>query len=406
MSKKSIQRQRSVSAPETAELMVKIRSHQKSLSIGVPHFNILQEKRVPITPEGARQLIARGHKVVIQSGAGSHARYSDNDYSEVGCQIAYSPEEVFKEANIIIQATPPIKEEVKWLKPSHILISPLQLHTFKRKLLESLLNKGVSALAMEYIQDRPGSYPFVRAMSQIAGTASVLIAGEYMSTTNAGSGILPGNIASVPPAHIVIIGAGVVGEYAARAAIGLGMEIHVFDYSVDRLSRLQSNLGFRVYTSTIYPDALRRSLRVADIAIGALAPRHGRTPIVVTEEMVSQMKPGAIIIDVSIDRGGCFETSEITTHDNPVFTKYDVIHYCVPNIPSRYARSASIALSNILIPMLLEMAEAGGLIEYMWNNPQVRNGVYIFKGLLTSVDLSERFKMRVSDLNLILPAYR
>ena len=398
--------QESSSAPETAELMVRIRSQQRSLSIGVPHFNILQEKRVPITPEGARQLIARGHKVVIQTGAGKHARYSDNDYSEVGCQIVYSPEEVFKEANIIIQSAPPIKEEVQWLKPSHILISPLQLYTFKRKMLEALMHKGVTALAMEYIQDRPGSYPFVRAMSQIAGTASILIAGEYMSTTNDGSGIMPGNIASVPPAHIVIIGAGVVGEYAARAALGLGMEVHVFDYSVERLSRLQTNLGVRVFTSTIYPDALRKSLRVADIAIGALAPRHGRTPVVVTEDMVAEMKPGSIIIDVSIDRGGCFETSEMTTHDDPIFIKYDVIHYCVPNIPSRYARSASIALSNILIPMLLELAEAGSLTEYMWNNPQARNGVYIFKGMLTNVDLSERFNMKMSDLNLILPAYR
>lgn len=210
----------------------------------------------------------------------------------------------------------------------------------------------------------------------------------------------------MPPAKVVILGAGIVGEYAAGAALALGASVKVFDSSVYRLKRLQNNIGHRLWTSVIEPRILAKQIKTCEVAVGALYTPGTRTPVVVTEEMVSNMRPGSVIIDVSIDRGGCFETSEITTHENPVFTRYGVIHYCVPNIPSGFARTASQAISNVLMPLLLEAGDEGGFENLVWHKIHLRNGIYLFKGALTNFYLSERFDLKFTDLNLLIASRR
>jgi alanine dehydrogenase len=239
-------------------------------------------------------------------------------------------------------------------------------------------------------------------MSEIAGSAVMLIAGQYLSNPNNGKGVLVGGISGIPPTKVIIIGAGIVGEYAARTALAMGASVKIFDNSIYRLKRLQNNIGGRLWTSVIEPKILAKQLKTCDVAVGALSSTSGRTPIIVTEEMVSNMRPGTVIVDVSIDRGGCFETSQVTTHDHPVFRKFDVVHYCVPNIPSGFARTASQAISNVLMPLLLETADDGGIDNVIWNKINIRAGIYLFKGCLTNFHLSERFDIKFTDLNLLV----
>ena len=256
------------------------------------------------------------------------------------------------------------------------------------------------------LKDDTGHNPIVRSMSEIAGSAVMLIAGQYLSKANNGKGVLVGGISGIPPTKVIIIGAGIVGEYAARTALAMGASVKIFDNSIYRLKRLQNNIGGRLWTSVIEPKILAKQLKTCDVAVGALSSTGGRTPIVVTEETVSNMRPGSVIVDVSIDRGGCFETSEVTTHEKPVFKKYDVIHYCVPNIPSGFARTASQAISNVLMPLLLETGEDGGIDNVIWYKINIRSGIYLFKGSLTNFYLSERFDLKYTDLNLLIASRR
>lgn len=383
------------------EMVATVGRKQARLTIGLPHETTLDEYRVALIPEGVQQLVAHGHTILVESGAGEGAGFSDRDFSEAGAQIVYSKEEVFK-SDIILQVSPPTLREASLLREGQVFISPLQLSTLKREVIAQMIAQRATCIALEFLQDRQGSYPVVHAMSEIAGVAAVFIAAELLSNVSGGKGILLGGVTGVAPAKMVIIGAGAVGTSAARLALALGVQVQVFDFSLDRLSRLQMSVGQRVYTSTIYPEALRRAVVDADVVIGALRPRQGRVPLVVTEDMVREMKPNSVIIDVSIDQGGCVETSRPTTHENPTFVVYDVIHYCVPNIPSRFARTASAAISNVLTPMLVEMAECGGLDRYIWMYPYARQGVYLYRGIVTNQAVAERFSYRYTDITLLI----
>jgi alanine dehydrogenase len=276
----------------------------------------------------------------------------------------------------------------------------------KKEILEKMIDKRVTALSFENLKDDSGHNPIVRSMSEIAGSAVMLVAGQYLSNANHGKGVLVGGISGIPPTKVIIIGAGIVGEYAARTALAMGASVKIFDNSIYRLKRLQNNIGVRLWTSVIEPKILGKQLKTCDVAIGALSGASGRTPVVVSEEMVSSMRPGSVIVDVSIDHGGCFETSMVTTHKQPVFSKFDVIHYCVPNIPSGFARTASQAISNVLMPLLLETGEDGGVDNIVWHKINIRSGIYIFKGSLTNVHLSERFGLKYTDLNLLIASRR
>jgi alanine dehydrogenase len=265
-----------------------------------------------------------------------------------------------------------------------------------------MIEKRITGLSFENLKDDSGNYPIVRSMSEIAGGAIMLIAGQFLGCANDGKGVLLGGISGIPPTKVIIIGAGIVGEVATRTALALGASVKVFDNDVYKLKRLQNNLGVRVWTSVIEPKILGKQLKTCEVAVGAISSQFGRTPVVVSEEMVAAMRPGSVIIDVSIDRGGCFETSEITSHKKPTFMKHGVIHYGVPNIPSGFARTASQAISNVLMPLLLEISEEGGIDEMIWHNFNLRNGIYLYKGHLTNFYLSQRFDLKFTDLNLLI----
>ena len=348
-------------------------------------------------------LINNGHEIFIEAGAGAASNIQDSDFSEAGARIVYTAEEVYK-ADIILKVAPPSPAELEMMQPKQYLISILQMSMQSTEFIRQLGAKKVTAIGYEFMHDESGVYPIIQAMSEIVGSTCILIAAEYLSNAFNGKGELLGGVAGIPPTEVVIIGAGSVGEYAARTAMGLGANIKVFDNSIHRLRRLQNRLGRRVFTSTLVPNILLKELKNADVAIGALRSNEGRTPVVVTEEMVSEMRVGSVIVDVSIDQGGCFETSEVTNHSQPVFRKYGVVHYCVPNIASRVSRTASTALSNIFTPILIDAGNEGGIDEMLWKNKAVRKGVYLFRGAITNRFVAESCKLPYKDLDLLTAA--
>ncbi len=390
---------------ETLEETLDVRPKPSSLFIGIPKETSFSENRIALTPEAVGVMVANGHRVLVETKAGLGASYSDKDYSEAGATIAFDKKEVF-EVDLLVKSAPVSEGECELLKPNQCIISPIHLPVMKKEILAKMMEKRITALSFENLKDDSGHNPIVRSMSEIAGSAVMLIAGQYLNSANNGKGLLVGGISGIPPTKVIIIGAGIVGEYAARTALAMGASVKIFDNSIYRLKRLQNNIGGRMWTSVIEPKILSKQLKTCDVAVGALNSAGGRTPLVVTEEMVSQMRPGSVIVDVSVDRGGCFETSEVTTHDQPVFRKFDVIHYCVPNIPSGFARTASQAISNVLMPLLLEMAGEGGIDQIIRHKQNIRTGIYVFKGSLTNFYLSERFELKYTDLNLLMTSQR
>lgn len=384
------------------EKLYKIGDTHKSLTIGIPKEITYQEKRIPLSPLGVQLLCNNGHIVQLESGAGKEANFEDHHYSEAGARIVYDPQTIYSQSDLVLKVDPPTQEEIVWMKPGLILISALQLTNLKDAYLKLLLKKKITAIAYELFRDEAGTLPIIRAMSEIAGRAAVLIASEYLTNAQYGKGELLGGIPGVQPTKVVIIGAGAVGEYAARAAIGLGAYVQVFDNNLYKLRRLENNLGQRIYSSTILPHILAKALAECDVAIGALRSASGRSPSVVSEAMVQQMKPNSLIIDVSIDQGGCFETSKVTSHQSPVFHEHGVLHYCVPNIPSRVSRTASYALSNIFTPLLIDIGQEGGFHEYIWAHRKIRQGVYIYKGNLTNRMLGERFQLSYKEIDFLI----
>lgn len=386
------------------EQMEAVRKKSNNLFIGVPKETSLQERRVPLVPQDVELLVNNGHEVLIESKAGEKANFSDNDYSEAGAQIAYDTKSVYK-ADIILKVEPLSPDELDLMQQGQTLISALQLPVQPKNFLKKLIEKKVTAIAYDYIKDNTGSLPVIRAMSEIAGNSSVLIAAEYLSNVNGGQGLMMGGISGVKPTEVVIFGAGAVAEFATRAALGLGASVKVFSNNPSKLRRLQDGVGSRVYTSTLQPKVIASALRSADVAIGAMRSPKSRSPVIVSEEMVQQMSEGSVIVDVSIDQGGCFETSRVTTHANPTFNLHGVIHYCVPNIPSRAARTASYALSNIFAPVIIELGDGGGIDHCIRKVLSVRSGIYLYKGMLTNQYLAEEFNLPYKDLDLLLAAY-
>lgn len=384
-------------SPET---LTTSRSNKK-IVIGIPTETTLQENRVALVPNSVRYLTGHGVNVRVEAGAGENSFFSNHDYSEAGAEICYDKKTVF-ESEVILKVAPPTLEEIDLLHPNQILISPLQMPTLDSQYLKKLREKRVLAVAMEYLQASDGSFPIVRIMSEIAGLSVIHTAAELLSNVNQGRGVLLGGIAGVPPAKVVILGAGVVGEMATRSALGLGASVRIFDNDVHKLMRLQNRIGQPLHTSAINPVYLQYQLLSADVVIGAIHSKHGQAPMVVTEDMVANMKPGTVIIDVSIDQGGCVETSRVTSHSNPTFLAYDVIHYCVPNIASKVSRTASIAVSNIITPILLKMADLQSLDALLYEDRGLRNGVYTYHGSVTNEYLAQRFGLKYASLDLLL----
>lgn len=387
------------------KLMMVDTKPKKPITLGVPFERDRQEKRVALRPEAVRILVNNGIDVVIESNAGGHCKHLDREYSDNGARISYSPEEVF-ESEIVLKIAPPSLEEIGYMKPGNTLISALQMTTLSEEYLNAINKRKITALGYELLQDSDKGLPLVRAMSEIAGSTVMLIAAEYLSSFNEGKGIILGGITGVPPTKVVILGAGTVAEYAARTALGLGAEVKIFDNQIHKLHRIKERLGqHHLYTSAIDSAMLEDAIIRADVVVGALRSENGRAPMVVTEDLVAQMKPDSVIIDVAIDHGGCFETSRVTTLSKPAFRKFDVIHYCVPNIASRVARTATTAISNIFTPMLLQVAELGGIDRMIFERVGFAKGVYAYRGGITNEAIAQKFKMKHKNLNLIIAAH-
>jgi alanine dehydrogenase len=385
---------------ESPMAIAKKEQHQ---SLGIPKELSSFENRVALTPDAVNILVKNGLRVSIENGAGQRANFNDIDYANAGANIVYSHDEIFKN-DIILKIDPLDDSEFEFIRPNSTLISTLNLPQITEAYFNQLNKKKITAIAFEFIEDKVGEFPIIRAMSEIAGSAVLLIATEYLSSINNGKGVILGGITGVPPTNVVILGAGTVGEFAVRSALGLGTNIKVFDRQLYRLHRLQYAVGSRVFTSIIDSVNLSHAIAEADVVIGALRGENALAPMVVTEEMVAAMKPDSLIIDVAIDQGGCFETSSVTNHNQPVFRKHNVIHYCVPNIASRFAHTASIALSNIFSPVLLKTEGVGGINEMIFRNKWFMKGVVCHKGTMTNLHLAKKFNLKYKDLELLLSA--
>ena len=387
------------------EEVLETNKEKRQISIGLPKEISPEEKRIALVPEAAGLLVQNGHNVFIESSAGTSAHFPDHEYSEAGGQIVNSPEEVYK-SDIILKVTPPADNEIELIKNKQTLISALQVMSQTRDYFSKLSSKKITAIAYELIQDKTGSYPVRRLLSEIVGKEAIIIAAQYLGNQIHGRGSMLGGFPGITPSEVVILGAGTVGENATRAALGLGAVVKIFDHSIYRLRRLQDNLNTKLFTSIIQPKVLLKSLRTADVVIGAIHSVYGKTQCIVSEEMVRQMKPGAVIIDVSIDQGGCFETSHMTNHKEPVFKKHDVTHYCVTNIASCVPHTASYALSNFFTPVLLKIGEEGGVDNMLRGDFGICKGVYLFNGILTNQYISDLYNLPFQDIELLMAAFR
>ena len=388
------------------EEKLEVGNKQKRLKIGIPSEDHKVESRVPLTPEAVEILTGYGHEVMLEPGAGKGANYVDTDYSERGGFICDKREEVYRESDIILKISPPTREEIGWMKERQVLISSFQVFTHcNNDYIRSLMRKKVTAIAFEKIQDEHNCYPAVRSMSAIAGTTSMLIAAEYLSNQGGGKGVMLGGVTGITPTEVVILGAGTVAEYAVRAAKGVGSEVKVFDHSLHRLRRLQAATGQLIPSSIFHPKVILKALRSADVVIGAIRKEEGQPEYFITEEMVKEMKKGSVIIDISIDRGGSIETSELRTQLDPVFVKHGVIHYCVPNIASRVARTASIAISNVFAPLIRGLGDLGTTGRHLKEDVGLRKGVYIYNGILTNEAIGQKLGIPSKDIDLLMAAF-
>jgi alanine dehydrogenase len=385
------------------EEMLEVRKRGQKIKIGIPSDFSKVEYRVPLTPQAVDLLVSYGHEILIETNAGKSASYSDKEYREVGATIVDTSAEIFQ-CDIILRISPFSNDEIDQLRGNQVILSSLQPHAHCRESIQNMMQKKVTAIAFEYLENEDGFMPFVHQMSQIAGVTSITIASEYLSKSRNGKGVLFGEVTGVTPAELVIIGTSTAAEYAARAAIGLGIFVKVFDTSVYELSKLEEKLGQRVFTSVFYPKVLRKALISADVVIGAM-PFNTSLKFKVSEELVKQMKEGSVIIDLNVSQGGCFETSECTDFNNPAFIKHGVVHYCVPNSPALVARTASISMSNILIPVLLSISDDGGVNNYIKTSKGFRKGVYIYHGILTNREIGYLFNIQAKEIDLLLAAF-
>ena len=385
------------------EELLEVESSRRMLLIGIPRESDSCENRVALTPETVDVLVRHGHQVMVEQQAGENANYSDLQYSEAGASIVERGE--VYQSDILFKINPPDIGEIGLMKDRQLVFSYLPGYQLSEDYVRRLASKHITAIAFENIKDRFGCYPLVRTMSEIAGNLSVQIAAEYLSKSSGGKGILLGGISGVSPAEVVIIGSGVAAEFAARSALGLGAFVRVFDNSVHRLQRLQGNLGVRFYTSVMHPQALSGALALADVLIGAAYIDGYRHQCLITEKMVARMKPGAVIVDLSINQGGCCETSEIRMLSAPSIVKHGVIHYCVPNITSRVPRTASMAISNILANMILNMGQQGSLSTWLKSDADLRNGVYMYNGILTNSYIGNLYGIPFQDIHLLMAAF-
>jgi alanine dehydrogenase len=377
---------------------------KRKISIGILKDQHENEKRVALTPEACNLLVETGNQIHVQKGAGLGANYSDKDYSENGARIVKTDEEVLK-CDLVIKVAPFTKDEIGKLKGNQTVMSYLNVFKQDEERIRMMMKKNITAIAFEKIRDSHNELPVVESMSEISGVTAILIASEYLSNLHGGKGVMLGGIAGVTPTEVMIIGASTAGEHAARAAMGLGSVVKIFDSSIHKLRRFQSNVGQRMQTSVYHPQVLKKALKSADVLIGAIQSEDSKQWYHITEDMVMSMKKGSVVIDLSIDRVRCIETSECRDLKDSVYEKHGIIHFSAWNLPSRVARTASIAFSNLFTPMIQDIADSGGLDVMLKNSHGLSNGVYIYKGILTNETLAQKFGLLSKDINLLLAAF-
>lgn len=377
---------------------------KKTLKIGIPKELSNNERRVPLVPESVNLLVENGHEVIIERGAGNRAHFPDSQYAEAGAILTDLQAEVYN-SEIIIKISPPSENEIQMMGKGKTIFSSVFLPDRDKKYFERLIHKKAKAIGYEYIKDKSGAFPVIKSMSEIVGNTAILVAAEHLSHPKYGKGKMLGGFPGLNPSEVVIIGSGTVAEYAARTAIGMGALVKIFDDTIYKLRDIQKTLGSRVYTSILQPKVLLKALKSADVVIAAKYSHGNCSPCMVSEEMVMQMNAGAVIVDVSIDQGGCFETSRATSHENPVFQIHDVTHYCVPNIASRVPHTASYALSNYLIPVLLKISDMGGVEKMLKLDNPFCKGVYVYNGILTNKTIGNKIHLPYQDLELLLSAF-
>ncbi len=382
---------------ETLEVLGK----NKGSTIGVLKENFIQENRVALVPNSIRSIVGYGHKVIIESGAGAKAHYSDENYASTGAQVTKSRQEVLQ-SQIVIKSSPLTHDELDQLKAGQVLLTMLPWPMISKDYLKKLKQKKIRAFAMDYLQNPDGSFPVIRMMGEMAGRIAIQTASELLNVYAGGRGVLLGGVSGVPPSKVLILGAGVVGQHATQTALGLGASVRIFDNDINKITRLQDKIGRQLHTSSINPEYLAYQLTSADVLIAAMHGKNGRAPVLVSEEMVSKMKKGAVIIDVSIDQGGCVETSKMTTHSNPTFVTHDVIHYCVPNMASKVPRTSSLAISNVITPAILQLASPRNMVDLLYNNQGLMKGVYAYDGHITNEYLSKKYELKYTALQLLL----
>ena len=375
-----------------------------NISLGIPKERAQDERRVAISPAGAQILTEHGIRVIIETTAGQSSNFPDSDYAEAGASIAPSPEELFRQSNVIVKVSPPQPEELPLFTSGQMLLSALHLGTVSRHMVKTLLERNITALGFEFIETRDGELPIVRTLSEIAGSLAIQTAAKYLETGYGGSGILLGGIAGVPPAHVTIIGAGTVGLFAAQDALGLGAQVTVIDKEINRLRRFEAFFNRHLVTAIANDHYISQLAKVSDVMIGALSPKKKIYQPLVSEQVVRSMKPGSVIIDVSIDQGACFATSRHTSHTNPIYVKHGVTHYCVPNIPSAVAKTASFALTNTLLPFLLKLTEHETIADILWKSHSLRKGTYVYKGYVTKKVLAELTDFPFREIDMLLAA--
>lgn len=376
-----------------------------SLKIGLPREVSNDERRISLTPGGVSILKANGHEIFVEKGAGAEAHFTDREYADAGANIAYGIDEVYQESEMIVKVAPPSEEELDLLDESHILLSALHLGNTEELFIETLIEKAITAIGFEFIEGEDKEFPIVRMMHEITGSMAVQIGAHHLEKSEGGQGIMLGGISGIPPATVVILGAGITAEYAARTALGYGAQVFVMDNDLARLRHLENALDRRIITATANYQYISSALEHADVVIGATMQEGDRAPCLVTEPMVMNMKPGSVIVDTVIDQGGCIATSRTTTHSRPTFVAHDIIHYCVPNIPSNVARTATYALNNVIVPYLLAIGDAGDIKDCLWNNTALRNGTYVYKRHLTKKSLADLFDIPYRSIEMLIASH-
>ncbi len=388
------------------ELMLKAEKQKVSLVIGIPKENQAEERRVPLTPETVSLLVSAGYRILFESGAGLSINYSDSYYAESGAEIVETAPEVFQ-ADLILKILPPTLAEVQMMRPRTTVFSFLYLHKLSKPLLELMSEKKINALAYELIYDETGVSPFVTAISEIEGASSITLAAELLSNAHGGKGILLGGIPGISPTEVVIIGAGVAGAMAARAALALGAVVKVFDDDILKLRNIRHELGSPLFTSTLQPNVLRNVFRSADVVIGAMQYINKTHFYRISEDLVREMKRGSLIIDLRMAQGGCFETTmEACLPDHPtIFEKQGVLHFCEMSLSSRVARTASIALSNIFVSLFTGMGDCGGVAHFARFDRGFASGFYMYAGKMVNSYVANHFNFPIADIGLFLHGY-